>query len=521
MKPFIDSFLRVWREFTLGQKTSIFLAALLVLGGLVAAAVWSIQPDYQLLYGRLAQKDAAVIISSLQAQNIKYRTSMDGSSVFVPAENIHRLRMDLASKGLPSGEGVGFEIFDKGQFGLSDFAQRTNYARALQGELSRTIAQLDGVAAARVMIVQPENRLLLIGQNIKPTASVFVELRGNRLPVEAVNAIRNLVANSVQGLVVDEVAVVDQKGHVLSADLKEDPTLGAATSQMRYRQQVEEYFARKVESLLTPVIGPGNAVVRVFADIDSETANRSEERFDPESQVVRSQTDIEETSTAVEKKQSGVAGVTNNTPDTGGQAEAPLVANDQNTKNRTTSYEINRVLTNSSRTPGTIRGLSASVFIAQRVVGAGADAQPQPRTAQEIDGLRQLVINAIGLKAFAGANANANIDDLVTIQEAAFQSSFPPAMEEASVPTKVRAWAELGGKYTPVLIAVLAFGFFFRLLRTQRPEAVPMEVINPPTVAEESEVPAVVTAASLNELLRRKPGNIGAALRDWSAESKT
>ena len=133
MKPFIDSFLRVWREFTVGQKTSIFLAALLVLGGLVAAAVWSIQPDYQLLYGRLAQKDAAVIISSLQAQNIKYRTSMDGSSVFVPAENIHRLRMDLASKGLPSGEGVGFEIFDKGQFGLSDFAQRTNYARALQG----------------------------------------------------------------------------------------------------------------------------------------------------------------------------------------------------------------------------------------------------------------------------------------------------------------------------------------------------------------------------------------------------
>ena len=119
MKPFIDSFLRVWREFTVGQKTSIFLATFLVLGGLVGAAVWSSQPDYQLLYGRLAQKDAAIIISSLQAQNIKYRTSTDGSSVFVPAANIHRLRMDLASKGLPSGEGVGFEIFDKGQFGLS------------------------------------------------------------------------------------------------------------------------------------------------------------------------------------------------------------------------------------------------------------------------------------------------------------------------------------------------------------------------------------------------------------------
>jgi len=109
----------------------------------------------------------------------------------------------------------------------------------------------------------------------------------------------------------------------------------------------------------------------------------------------------------------------------------------------------------------------------------------------------------------------------VTIQEAAFQSSFPAAVEEAAVPTKVRTWIELGAKYVPVLIAVLAFGFFFRLLRTQRPETVPMEVINPPRVEEESELPAVVTAASLNELLRKKPGNIGAALRDWSAEAKT
>lgn len=117
MKPFFDSFLRVWREFTIGQKMSIVLAALLVFSGLAAVAVWSGQPDYQLLYGRLSQKDAAIIVSSLQSQNIKYRTSSDGASVYVAAERIHRLRMELAGKGLPSGEGVGFEIFDKGQFG--------------------------------------------------------------------------------------------------------------------------------------------------------------------------------------------------------------------------------------------------------------------------------------------------------------------------------------------------------------------------------------------------------------------
>jgi len=519
MKPFFDSFLRVWREFTLGQKMSIVLAALLVFSGLAAVAVWSGQPDYQLLYGRLSQKDAAIIVSSLQSQNIKYRTSSDGASVYVPAERIHRLRMELAGKGLPSGEGVGFEIFDKGQFGLSDFAQRTNYSRALQGELARTIAQLEGVASARVMIVQPENRLLLVGQSMKSTASVFVELRGGKLAVEAVNAIRHLVANSVQGLVADDVAVIDHKGHVLSADLKDDPSLGTATSQMRYRQQVEDYYARKVESLLAPVIGPGNAVVRVSADIDVETASRTEERYDPEGQVVRSQTNIEESSNSVEKRKSGVAGVSSNTPDPAPKDDSPIVSTNQNTKNRTTSYEINRVLTNSSRQPGTIRGLSASVFLSQRITGIGADAKPQPRSAEELQGIRKLVINAIGLKALVPSAAN--VDDLVTIQEAPFQSSLTAGAEAAAPPTRVQAWAEMGARYAPALIALLAFGFFLRLLKTQRPEAVPMEVIKPPIEEEASEVPAVVTAASLNEMLRRKPGNIGVALRKWSAESKS
>ena len=136
----------------------------------------------------------------------------------------------LRVEGLPGGDGVGFEIFDKGQFGLSDFVQRTNYLRAVQGELARTITQLHGVRAARVMIVQPENRLLITEQGVKATASVFVDLGGSRLDLEQVDAIRHLVANAVQGLAPDEVAVVDNRGRTLSAGLKQDPTLGSATS---------------------------------------------------------------------------------------------------------------------------------------------------------------------------------------------------------------------------------------------------------------------------------------------------
>jgi flagellar M-ring protein FliF len=288
---------------------------------------------------------------------------------------------------------------------------------------------------------------------------------------------------------------------------------------MRYRQQVEDYYARKVESLLAPVIGPGNAVVRVSADIDGETATRTEERFDPEGQVVRTQTNTEESSNSVEKRKSGVAGVSANTPDPAAKEEPPTVSTDQNTKNRTTNYEINRVLTNSSRQPGTIRGLSASVFIAQKTVGVGADAKPQPRTAEELQGIRKLVVNAIGLKAFSPASAN--VDDLVTIQEAPFQSSLVAGLEASAPPSKYQSWLDMGAKYSPALIALFAFAFFLRLLRTQRPEAVPLEVIKPPIEEEASEVPAVVTASSLNEMLRRKPANIGVALRKWSAEAKS
>ena len=230
MKAFAQSLLSLWKQLGLNQRVSLALAAVVVVAGFAALILWSRRPDYQLLYGRLGEKDAAGIISQLETQNIPHQVAAGGGAVYVPADQVYRLRMELAAKGLPSGDGVGFEIFDKGQFGLSDFVQRTNYLRALQGELSRTISELHGVRSARVMIVQPENRLLLTDQGVKPTASVFIELASNRLEPESVNAIRNLVANSVQGLQPDQVAVVDNQGHVLSEDLKQDPALGSAAN---------------------------------------------------------------------------------------------------------------------------------------------------------------------------------------------------------------------------------------------------------------------------------------------------
>lgn len=533
MKNFAQSLLDLWKQLGLNQRVSLVVAALGVVGGLVAVVLWSQRPDYQLLYARLGDKDAAAVISYLETQNIPHQVTGGGSAVQVPANLVYKIRMDLAGKGLPSGDGVGFEIFDKGQFGLSDFVQRTNYLRALQGELARTISQLQGVRAARVMIVQPENRLLLTEQGVKSTASVFVDVGGGRLDVDQVNAIRNLVANAVQGLVADQVAVVDNHGRVLSEELKQDPTLGTASSQMRYKQQVEDYMSKKVESMLAAVIGPGNAVVRVSAEIDTEATTQTSEKYDPEGQVVRSQTTVEDVTNSSESRTSGGAvGVSANVPEKNqGTAEAasrPLSTSEQNRKNSTTTYEINRATTNITRSPGTVKSMTAAVFVAPHMVtpAPAADApkgapapepQVQKRSPQEIEALRQIVINALGIKVPAGQSA----ESIVSLQELPFQAAerIPAQVEAIAQANRWQGWIDAARGWTPVLGAAAVLFIFWRTLRRQKPEAVPVEVLSLTPAAARSlpSSSSTVTPELLNELIRHKPANVGVALRDWVA----
>ncbi|HVU31958.1 MAG TPA: flagellar basal-body MS-ring/collar protein FliF, partial [Opitutaceae bacterium] len=489
MKNFAQSLLLLWKQLGLNQRVSLVVAALAVVGGLIGVVLWSQRPDYQLLYARLGDKDAAAVISYLESQNIPHQVTAGGTAVEVPSTMVYKLRMDLASKGLPAGEGVGFEIFDKGQFGLSDFVQRTNYLRAVQGELARTIMQLQGVRAARVMIVQPENRLLLTEQGVKATASVFVDVGGGRLDLDQVNAIRHLVANAVQGLTPDQVAVVDNRGRTLSEELKEDPTLGAASSQIRYREQVEDYFSKKVQSMLAAVIGPGNAVVRVSADIDTDATTTNSEKWNPDGQVVRSETSNDDTTNSTETHATGGAtGVSANVPEKAGstpETARPISQSDQTRKTKTVTYEIDRTTTSVTRTPGAIRSLTAAVIIAPRMVTPpapiGADgkpgptppAQPQKRSQQELDALRQIVINALGIKPAPGQS----LDSLVTLQEEAFQAPEAITADSAvPVEARVEGWFDLASRWGAVAGAALVLLVFWRLFKRQKPEAVPIEV---------------------------------------------
>lgn len=531
MKNFTQSLLDLWKQLGLNQRVSLIVAAIAVIGGMVGVVLWSQRPDYQLLYARLGEKDVSAVITHLQTQNIPHQITAGGTAIMVPSKMVHKLRMDLAGKGVPSGDGVGFEIFDKGQFGLSDFVQRTNYLRAVQGELSRTIMQLHGVRAARVMIVQPENRLLLTEQGVKSTASVFVDVGGGRLEIDAVNSIRHLVANAVQGLTPDQVAVVDNRGRTLSEELKQDPTLGTASSQIRYRQQVEDYLSRKVESMLATVIGPGNAVVRVSAEIETEATTLTSEKYDPEGQVVRSQTQTDDTTNSQEARTGGGAtGVSANVPEKAvatNEGPRPTSISEQNRKNRTTMYEINRVTTNTTRSPGTVKGVTAAVFIAPRMVtlppAIGADGKPVPavsqaqkRTQQELDGLRQVVVNALGLKPAAGQS----LESLVSLQETEFQAVVQGAAQMEAIRADTGGWqtyVEMARGWLPFAGAGLVLIIFLRVLSRQKPEPVPIEVLSlsPETAAQRVGNSNNVTPELLNQLIKEKPANIGIALRDW------
>ncbi len=494
----------IWKQLGLNQRITLGAAIAVVLGGMVALVFWSERPQMQLLYGRLSDKDVSEITGMLDEQSVKYQIGAGGASVYVPSDQVHKLRMDLASKGVPAGDGVGFEIFDRTNFGISDFVQRTNYTRALQGELSRTISQLHGVRSARVMIVLPENRLLFSDAKAKPTASVFVDAGTGSLTQEAVNSIRFLVANSVEGLQVNDVAVIDSGGNVLTEGMQDGGEFGEASSQMKLRKNVEDYLSTKIETMLAKVVGAGNAVVRVSADLDSDATTKTSETFDPDGQVLRSETITEDTTNENEGEgDSGGStnqsvGVSSNTPGSGNATSAlnksGTKTSEQSRKNHTDSYEINKTTVNAVRSPGTVTSVSAAVFVA---------AKAAPRTPEELDSLRKMVVNALGVKD----------EKSVTLEEVAFEST---AETKPTVSDMVFSNSDLIRNAVAVIVAVIMLAVFFGMLKRSKPDMIPIELLKPEPVTTAA-APQMISPDILNELIRQKPANVGAALRGWMA----
>jgi len=513
MNDFVKQMARLWEQLALGQRIMLGMAIVAVIAGMAGLVMWSSRSQLQLLYGRLGEKDLAEVLTLVQEQGVKYEIGAGGSSVLVPGEKVYQLRAQLAVKGVPSGGGIGFEIFDRTNFGISDFVQRTNYLRAVQGELSRTIAQIHGVRLARVLIVMPENRLLFSDVKSKPTASVFIEQGVGALTQEAVNSIRFLVANSVEGLGVNDVAIVDSHGNVLTEGLKDDPTLGTASAQMKYRKSVEDYFSGKVESMLAKVLGAGNSVVRVSAEVDSDSSTTIQERFDPDGQVVRNEVITEDTVVTTETDPSATrpaVGMSSNVPPSAapeGTAKSSGKNSEESRKNKTNSYEINRTTVNAVKSPGGISRVTAAVFVSTK---------EKPRTPQEIDSLRKMVANALGIKADLGQD----LSQVVSLQEVVFEApaaKAAPGLSEIVYNNQDMLRSTVGLGIAGVVILV-----FLRLLKRTKPYEIPIEILEPSAgelLQSGRNIP--VSAELLNEMIRQKPANVGAALRGWMSVTNT
>lgn len=366
IKELLKQLAGIWKELGLNQKVTVMAAAFAVFAGLIAVLIWGGRTDYSLLYGNLDTAEAGRVTQALDSSSVQYKISQGGGAIYVPSSQVHQMRMQLATQGIPKGEGIGYELLDKNTLGMSDFMQHANYNRAVQGELARTISKFNGIDSARVMIVSPENRLL-IDPGRHPTASVFLTMRRMSRPAsETVSAIQMLVANSIEGLSVNHVSVVDNTGNVLSVHDEDGSLIAVTSSRLRARQEVENYLAKKVETMLEKVVGTGNVVARVSADINTDSETITQEVYDPLKKVIKTENSTIERTSEPATNPGGPAGITPNIATGGANTQIAAGATNQVDflkQDTVTEYAVSKSMTNKVVLPGHIKELNAAIFV--------------------------------------------------------------------------------------------------------------------------------------------------------------
>jgi flagellar M-ring protein FliF len=407
-----------WSGLKPAQRIAIIAGGVLILALAAYAATWTQQPDYAALFSDLSEQDAAAVVEQLKALKEPYRLAQAGAVIQVPQRDVYDVRLQMAKQGLPKGGTVGFELFDNSQLGtlgMTDFMQRVDYQRALEGELARTIGSLDPVASARVHIVIPEQNLFISEQR-DPTASIVLQLKPNAdLSRVQVQAITHLVASSVEGLKAGNITLVDMQGNVLS--LAGDGTdqapadLQADSNQTEVQRNYERSLETRLQTMLDQALGPDHAVVRVSATFNWDQKQTDSETYAPRSDgtgVVRSeQTQQEIVDTSGSLPAGGVPGVDSNTraptyPSTQVTTTAASLGGKYTTKlNTTRNYEISKVTQTVVQAPGTVQCLSVAVILDNTL--------PQTQTT----GIQAMMAAAAGVDTTRG--------DSVVVQSIPFQ----------------------------------------------------------------------------------------------------
>nr|WP_315591644.1 flagellar basal-body MS-ring/collar protein FliF [uncultured Cupriavidus sp.] len=533
----------------------------LMLGGaaLVAAiavgVMWSRQPDYKVLYTNLSERDGGAVIQSLQQMNVPYKFAEGGGAVMVPSEKVHETRLRLASQGLPKSGTTGMELMDNQKFGISQFAEQVNYQRGLEGELARSIESIGAVQSARVHLAIPKPTLF-VRERQKPTASVVLQLYPGRAIDEGqVAAITHLVSSSVPELTPKSISIVDQHGNLLSGS--SDRSMDA--TQLKYVQQVEQNYVKRVESILTPILGKDNVHAQVTADVDFASVEHTDESFKPNQDPTKAAIRSQQTSESNQQGSSPVGGVpgalsnqppaaavapvtTPQPPRQPGQPNPPAQANQatqtaektgpsSNRRDATTNYELDRTVRHVQQAPGGVKRLSVAVVVNYR---SKVDAKGKPVTealsAKELAQIENLTKEAMGFSADRGDSLN------VVNSPFTAENEKEPELPLWKQPQMIDL-AKTGVGY--LLLAILGIFLWFKVARpvlrkytapplpapTDASEATAEAVLLPP---EEETNPEVLRLAAkyesdlalVRDAAQRDPRLVASVIKTWMANDE-
>lgn len=500
------------KSWQLKKKIAIISVVAISIAIIFVVILWSQRVNYHVLFGNLAPEDAGQVISKLKEANVPYRVK--NNIIYVPADRVYELRLELAAQGIPLGGGVGFELFDRTQIGITEFAQRLNYIRALQGELTRTIRQLEEVQQARVHIAIPE-RTIFTEKEEKPTASVVLWLKPGRVLSQGqIGGIVHLVSSSVEGLQPRNVTVIDNMGNLLSKALENDISgIAVDTRQREYQKSLDRYFENRLQSMLEGIVGRGNAIVRVATSLDFTQVEKTEERFDPDAIAIRTEQRTQERT--VGAAPGGIPGVLTNQP---GEPPMQAVGTQPSSERQSEKihYEISRTVSRIIQPRGEIRNISVAVLVDGTYKKENEKMVYVPRSEEDIRRYREIIMAAIGYNEDRG--------DRVIIESVPFEvaaEELPPEkIDYLNIATSLLRYI------IPLIVIALIIIFVIKpiietlklpakVMREKEVGVAPFVVAPAPSVAPP---PDDLTKEEVLQMAKKDPRKAAMILREWMSE---
>lgn len=514
------------------------IAASIAVGGWVL--MWSQTPSYQVLFSNMAPQESTEVVDVLQQMNVDYKLDPATGALMVPAGDVQSLRLRLATEGLPRSSAQGMDMLNQDQgFGTSQFIERARYQRALEEELSRSIAELNNVRSARVHLAIPKQSVFVRDRK-DPTASVVVNLyAGRQLEKGQVAAITHMVASSVPNMTNPDVTVVDQRGNLLTQPERETG-IAMSDSQLEYTQKVEQLYIDRIENILSPIVGRDGVQAQVVADIDFTMTEQTQESYNPDMTALRSE-QIREEARVGSNGAIGVPGALSNQPPGGGVAPEEAVETDEegnpvpsprpesSTKSATRNFELDRTISHTRAAPGQIRKLSVAVLVDERRTADGdGNAQSTPLSEAEMTRINALVSDAIGFNQARG--------DSLNIVNAPFVA--PQAMEPLpEKPIWEQAWVwnlakQIGGA---LVVLFLIFGVIrpaFRDMSKVPPQArsegdgmTPQQALSSDSGVSSEEIAKLTKGSdqmeeqltNVRSLVQQDPALVAQVVKNWTA----